>query len=273
MKWFIKPRYTIVKPQSAAVESEAGQSQWTKCVCGGIIYAKDLDANRKVCPACGHHFRMALEERISLLTEAGSFTEINPKITSADPLEFKDSSGAYLDKVRKSIAKTKHNEAVVTGSAMIGPHAVTLSVMDFNFLGGSMGSDVGEKIFRAIMHSVDHGIPCIIVSCSGGARMHEGILSLMQMAKTSAALAKLAEKRIPYISILTDPTTGGVTASFAMLGDVNIAEPNALIGFAGPRVIEQNNARGEGDYRDDDETRRGDACEGARVRQAENETY
>ncbi|MEK6796376.1 MAG: acetyl-CoA carboxylase, carboxyltransferase subunit beta [Spirochaetota bacterium] len=239
MKWFIKPKYTIVRPTTRSAEAEA-PAQWVNCVCGSIIYRKDLDANHKVCTSCGNHFRLTLDERIALLIEENGFEEFNAEITSADPLVFVDSAGTYPAKVKKAIEKTGIQEGVVTGYAKIGRHRVTLSVMDFNFLGGSMGSAVGEKIYRAIMRSYEGSIPCIIVSCSGGARMHEGILSLMQMAKTSAGLAKLAEKKIPYLSIMTDPTTGGVTASFAMLGDVNIAEPKALIGFAGPRVIEQN---------------------------------
>ncbi|MBI4977667.1 MAG: acetyl-CoA carboxylase carboxyltransferase subunit beta [Spirochaetes bacterium] len=239
MKWFIKPKYTIVKTQ-AKMEPDTTQSQWVRCTCGSVLYAKDLEANHKVCTTCGNHFRLSLTERIEHLTEPGSFKAFNEGITSADPLEFIDGSGGYVQKIKKAVEKTKTNEAVTTGYAMIGSHKVTLSVMNFDFLGGSMGSAVGEKIYRAIMKSYEESIPCLIISCSGGARMHEGILSLMQMAKTSAGLAKLAEKSVPFLSILTDPTTGGVTASFAMLGDVNIAEPGALIGFAGPRVIEQN---------------------------------
>lgn len=237
--WFLKPRYTLVKPKTKPEEANS-QSQWAKCPsCEAVLYMKDLKANSNVCPSCAHHFRITSKERIALLCDESSFEEFNMSITSADPLEFVDASGPYTEKVARAIKKTGMNEGVVTGKAKIGGFDAILTVMDFTFLGGSMGSAVGEKIYRAIMKAHDNNIPLIIVSCSGGARMHEGLLSLMQMAKTSAALALLAEKKLPFISILTDPTTGGVTASFAMLGDVNIAEPNTLIGFAGARVIEQ----------------------------------
>lgn len=242
MQWFIKPKYTIVKQKDkSALSEKKAATQWVKCpTCGTIIYNKDLEANRRVCAGCGYHFRLSYQERIALIVDEGTFEEFNSNITSGDPLVFTDASGSYTEKLLRAKQKTGVKEGVVTGYGNVGPHRVTLSVMNFAFLGGSMGSAVGEKIYRAIMRSYEEEIPAIIVSCSGGARMHEGILSLMQMAKTSAGLAKLAEKHVPFISILTDPTTGGVTASYAMLGDVNIAEPGALIGFAGPRVIEQS---------------------------------
>ncbi|HBE02942.1 MAG TPA: acetyl-CoA carboxylase carboxyl transferase subunit beta [Spirochaetia bacterium] len=212
---------------------------WVKCpVCLKVIYIKDLEQNLKVC-TCNYHFRLTAVERINLLADSGSFTEFNSNITSADPLEFTDSKESYIQKIHKTREKLNLNEGVITGYAIISGIEVVLASMEFAFLGGSMGSAIGEKIYRAICASLEKKIPLIIISCSGGARMHEGILSLMQMAKTSAGLAMLAEKKIPFISILADPTTGGVTASFASLGDIIIAEPGALVGFAGPRVIEQ----------------------------------
>ena len=205
---------------------------WTKCKkCEQIIYNKELHENMKVCPKCGFYFRLTAHERIKQLTEDHSFAEIDHNMRASDPLKFPD----YEKKLKAATLA----EAIVCGEGRIGKHAVMLSVMDFGFMGGSMGAVVGEKIVRAAEAALKKKIPLIIISSSGGARMQEGIISLMQMAKTSAALAKLAENNIPYISILTDPTTGGVAASYSMLGDVIIAEPKALIGFAGPRVIEQ----------------------------------
>ena len=205
---------------------------WTKCKkCEQIIFQKDFEENLMVCPKCGYYVRLNSKERIELLTDKASFKEINANLKSVDVLDFP----GYKEK--KDSYKTK--DAICTGEAKIGGHSVAIGVMDFEFMGGSMGSVVGEKIVRLIERAIDKKLPVILVSASGGARMQEGIFSLMQMAKTSAALAKLAKKKLPYISVLTDPTTGGVAASFAMLGDVIIAEPNALIGFAGPRVIEQ----------------------------------
>lgn len=237
-KWFIKPKYTIVRPKQKE-ESKSG-SKWSKCPsCGEIIFNSDLQKNMKVCTSCSHHFRITVEERIEMLVDEGSFQEFDAEISSADPLEFSDASGPYPQKLQRAKDKTGKAEGVVSGTAKIAEHDVVMALQDFRFLGGSMGSAVGEKIYRAIMKAYDTQTPLLIFSCSGGARMHEGILSLMQMAKTSSALARLAEKSVPYISIMTDPTTGGVTASFAMLGDIHIAEPGTLIGFAGPRVIEQ----------------------------------
>ncbi|MBN1621652.1 MAG: acetyl-CoA carboxylase carboxyltransferase subunit beta [Endomicrobiales bacterium] len=205
---------------------------WTKCKkCEQIVYNKALEENLKVCPKCGYYFRLSANERIKQLTEPNSFNEFDQKIAPLNPLNFPE----YTKKAKSSALI----EAVVTGEGKIGPHGVVIAVLDFGFMGGSMGSVVGEKVTRACEHALKKKLPLIIISSSGGARMQEGVLSLMQMAKTSAALERLSENGIPYISILTDPTTGGVTASFAMLGDINIAEPNALIGFAGPRVIEQ----------------------------------
>lgn len=215
------------------------EGMWTKCNnCGEIVYSKEIERNLKVCPKCDYHFRITARERIDLLVDSGSFEEFNSRIESRDPLQFKDSQ-KYPDRIKAAIKKTGLTEAVVSGLCAIGGQKTVLTVFDFFFLGGSMGSAVGEKIARAIEKAVEERCGLVIVSSSGGARMQEGVLSLMQMAKTSANLAKLRRLRLPFISVLTDPTTGGVTASFAMLGDVILAEPKALIGFAGPRVIEQ----------------------------------
>jgi acetyl-CoA carboxylase carboxyl transferase subunit beta len=210
---------------------------WIKCEsCKEIIYRAEVERAGRVCPKCRYPFRMDARERIALLADAGSFEEREQGITSADPLGFRDTK-KYRDRLRAARQKTTLEEAVVCGLARVGGFPVMLCAFEFGFLGGSMGSAVGEKLARAIELAIDKHVPVIIVSASGGARMQEGILSLMQMAKTSAALERLGAAGLPYISVLTDPTTGGVTASFAMLGDVIVAEPRALIGFAGPRVI------------------------------------
>lgn len=212
---------------------------WVKChKCGQAIYTKDLEANLKVCPKCGYHFKLTSAERIKQLTNGAPFNEIAPALTSRNFLNFKDSK-SYSVRIEESILKTGLKDAIVTGITRIGDHEVALGIMDFSFMGGSVGSVVGEKVARLIEAAVEKKVPVIIFSASGGMRMQESIMSLMQMAKASAALGRLRENGIPYISVCTDPTTGGTTASFAMLGDVNIAEPGALIGFAGPRVIEQ----------------------------------
>ena len=216
-----------------SAKKEIPEGLWTKCKkCEQIIYRKKLEENFMICPKCGYYFRLNARERIDLLSEKGSFKEFDQGMVSCDPLKFPD----YEKKLH---TYGPHKDAVVTGETMMGEHKVAVCVMDFEFMGGSMGSVVGEKIVRTIEYAIDNSLPVVIVSASGGARMQEGILSLMQMGKTSAALALLGEKKLPYISVLTDPTTGGVAASYAMLGDVIVAEPNALIGFAGPRVIEQ----------------------------------
>lgn len=191
-----------------------------------------------VCPKCGYHFRLSTQQRLDLLCDRHSFEEFDPDLKSTDPLGFKDSI-RYRERLKRAEKKSDAQEAIRTGRARIEGHKVVLGVFNFGFLGGSMGTVVGEKLTRAVEAAVQEKLPVIIVSASGGARMHEGIYSLMQMAKVTAALVRLAEARLPYISLLTDPTTGGVAASFAMLGDVIVAEPGALIGFAGPRVIEQ----------------------------------
>jgi acetyl-CoA carboxylase carboxyl transferase subunit beta len=218
---------------------EVPENLWTKCsACGDLIYHKELAANLWVCYQCGHHMAITTEQYLELLTDDGSFEETHRGLVSGDPLSFRDSK-RYRDRIKDNRAKTGKEDAVLTGFAKIGGVKVALTIMDFSFLGGSMGSVVGEKIARCVKDGITNRLPVIIVSRSGGARMQESILSLMQMAKTSAMLARLAEEQLPFLSVITHPTTGGVTASFAMLGDVNFAEPGALIGFAGPRVIQQ----------------------------------
>jgi acetyl-CoA carboxylase carboxyl transferase subunit beta len=235
MDWFKKKKVNL-KPVE---RKEMPNGLWVKCDnCNEIIYKKELEKRLYVCPDCNFHFRMNSKQYIDILLDTHSFKEFNKNIKSADPLDFKDSR-KYIEKYRASVQKTGLNEAVVTGNGKIDGIDITICIMDFSFLGGSMGSVVGEKISRAIDIAVEKKQPFIIISASGGARMHEGVLSLMQMAKTSAKLTLLADMKLPYISILTNPTTGGTTASYAMLGDIHIAEPGALIGFAGPRVIKQ----------------------------------
>jgi acetyl-CoA carboxylase carboxyl transferase subunit beta len=210
---------------------------WIKCdSCKEIVYRAEVEKAGRVCPKCRYPFRISARERIALLADAGSFEEHVDGLTTTDPLSFKDTK-RYRDRIRAAREKTGMEEAVICGLARIADHPVVLAVFEFGFLGGSMGSVVGEKLTRAIELAIDKHVPVLIVAASGGARMQEGILSLMQMAKTASALAHLGAAGLPYISVLTDPTTGGVTASFAMLGDIIVAEPRALIGFAGPRVI------------------------------------
>jgi len=227
----------LVKPESNG--DGRSQDAWIKCDgCGEILYRKEVSRHAWVCPNCTHHFRIGSGEFLELLTDPGSFQARYEALSSVDPLEFADSK-KYKDRLKQAKAKGGPSEAVVTGMATIEGHRVGMAVMDFGFMGGSMGSVVGERIARIIRDAVEAMCPVIILSSSGGARMQEGILSLMQMAKTSAMLARLRNAGLPYISILTHPTTGGVTASYATLGDVILAEPNALIGFAGPRVIRE----------------------------------
>lgn len=209
---------------------------WEKCPkCNEIIYKKDIENNLKKCPNCDYYFSMKAVERIELLIDKGSFEEKDKNLLSENPLEFPN----YSEKYENAVKKTGMNEAVISGVGTIFGLKVSIAVMEFEFLGGSMGSVVGEKITRAIERGIEMRIPVVVVSTSGGARMHEGVLSLMQMAKTSGALERLRKSKLPFISIPVNPTTGGVTASFAMLGDIIITEPDALIGFAGQRVIEQ----------------------------------
>lgn len=237
MAWFKRDKPPLAQKDEKKVRVPEGL--WTKCQnCRETLYSKDLEKNHNVCPKCNHHFRISAGKRVELLLDEGSFVEFDADLVSIDFLEFKDSK-SYQERIDAAVAKGGSKDAVICGEGKIEGAAVQVAIFDFSFMGGSMGSVVGEKITRAIERGIEKRMPVIIVSSSGGARMQESILSLMQMAKTSAALAKLREEGLPYISVLTDPTTGGVTASFAMLGDINMAEPNALIGFAGPRVIEQ----------------------------------
>jgi acetyl-CoA carboxylase carboxyl transferase subunit beta len=233
MPWFWKRK----EPGDAGPRTVIPEGLWVKCdSCKEIVYRAEVDRAGRVCPKCRYPFRIGARERIATLVDEGSFEEREQGVSSRDPLGFKDTR-KYTERLKAARAKTGLGEAVVTGLARIGGYPVALAVFDFAFLGGSMGSAVGEKLTRTIELAIAKRVPLLIVSASGGARMQEGILSLMQMAKTAAALGRLAEERLPYLSLLTDPTTGGVTASFAMLGDVILAEPRALIGFAGPRVI------------------------------------
>jgi acetyl-CoA carboxylase carboxyl transferase subunit beta len=221
-------------------EAPSKDDLWTQCVsCKAMLFKEEWLKSWKVCTVCGFHDKLTAYERVELLVDPKSFHEFDKTLTFSDPLKFTDDKGSYADKARQSCEKTGLKEAVLTGRGRIATHKVALAVMDFNFLGGSLGSGTGEKIFKATEYARKHRMPLIIASASGGARMHEGIISLMQMAKTSAALARLHEAGLPYFSLLTNPTTGGVSASYAMLGDLNIAEPGALVGFAGRRVIEQ----------------------------------
>ena len=212
---------------------------WTKCDgCGQVIWRKSLEEGLRVCPKCNYHFRIDAETRLKLLFDDGQYTPMDAMLQSTDPLAFVDSK-PYLERLQSMRASTGRTDAVLSAHGTLDGRPVNICALELSFIGGSMGAVVGEKITRAIERSIERRHPLIVISASGGARMQEGAVSLMQMAKISAALMRLDEERIPYISVLTDPTTGGVTASFAMLGDLNIAEPGALIGFAGPRVIEQ----------------------------------
>jgi acetyl-CoA carboxylase carboxyl transferase subunit beta len=238
MAWFKKAR-TPIASSTAEKPSRVPEGLWVKCpACSQLIYNKDLEQSLNVCPKCTHHFRIGAIDRLKSLFDGGVFREHYPNLISTDPLQFTDTK-PYKERLRRTIEATGLKDAVVVGTGQLDGLDVVVAAMEYTFIGGSMGVVVGEKITRALEMALERRIPAIIVSCSGGARMMEGALSLMQMAKVSAALARLHTARLPFISILTDPTTGGVTASFAMLGDLNLAEPKALIGFAGPRVIEQ----------------------------------
>jgi acetyl-CoA carboxylase carboxyl transferase subunit beta len=237
MAWFKKSKAPIIPVETKKVKMPEGV--WRKCPhCQEIIYAKEIERNLNVCPKCDYHFRISARERIALILDEVSFVERDAGMQSVDFLEFKDSK-RYRDRLRGAIKKSGLNDAVLWGPGTIEGLPVVAAVFDFSFMGGSMGAVVGEKVTRAIEQALADRCPCVVFSSSGGARMQESILSLMQMAKTSAALSRLKEAALPFVSVLTDPTTGGVTASFAMLGDIIMAEPRALIGFAGPRVIEQ----------------------------------
>ncbi len=237
MVWFKRKTEGIVTPTKEKKETPEGL--WYKCPkCKAVVTSEDHEKSNWVCDACGHHHRISSAQYFSLLFDEGKYKELNANIRSADPLQFTDTK-KYTDRIAETEKKSQLKDAVRTGTGKLHKQPVVIACMDFGFIGGSMGSVVGEKIARAIDYSIKNKIPFIIISKSGGARMMEAAYSLMQMAKTSAKLSQLAQAKIPYISILTDPTTGGVTASFAMLGDMNIAEPDALIGFAGPRVVKE----------------------------------
>lgn len=234
MAWFKKKKEIVAEKRVKIPEG-----LWVKCDhCKEIIYKREIEKNLQVCPKCDYHFRISAAERIALIADEESFEEIDPDLATIDPLDFKDSI-PYLERIEENKKKSGLNEAVIYGDALINNRPVVLGMMDFSFMGGSMGSVVGEKITRSVERAMEKRTPLITVSSSGGARMQEGMFSLMQMAKVSAALGRFKETDLLYISILADPTFGGVTASFAMLGDVIIVEPRSLIGFAGPRVIEQ----------------------------------
>ncbi len=235
MAWF-RREHTPLPPQEQ--ESRVPEGLWLKCAsCKEIIYRKEVVKNLGVCPKCSFHFRIPARERLELLFDS-AWKEFDTGLLSADPLQFADTK-PYAARLQDGKAKTDSLDALISAVGPMGGFTTIIGAMEYGFIGGSMGVVVGEKVTRAIEKALAEKLPLVVVSCSGGARMMEGALSLMQMAKISAALARLHEVRLPFLSVLTDPTTGGVTASFAMLGDLNIAEPGALIGFAGPRVIEQ----------------------------------
>ncbi|MDD5542397.1 MAG: acetyl-CoA carboxylase, carboxyltransferase subunit beta [Acidobacteriia bacterium] len=236
MAWFKKEKTPIVSVEQKHVKTEG---LWTKCAsCKQIIWKKDLAANLNVCPKCNFHFKVGARERLEMLFDEGAYFELDADFASNDPLHFSDTK-SYRARLKEAQKATGLKDAIITGDGKLGGRPTLIQAMEYRFIGGSMGAVVGEKICRAIELCIVRRSPLIIVSVSGGARMMEGAISLMQLAKISAGLGRLDDAKVPFISVLTDPTTGGVTASFAMLGDVNIAEPGALIGFAGPRVIEQ----------------------------------
>jgi acetyl-CoA carboxylase carboxyl transferase subunit beta len=236
MAWFKRESSTVDASGEKKVRTEG---LWVKCDdCHKIIWKKDLDANLNVCPNCGRHFRIDARTRLAQLFDGGDYEVADNNLVTTDPLKFVDLK-AYSDRLKRAQKDTGLSDAIINARGKIEGHTAIVSAMEYAFIGGSMGTVVGEVITRAIEKATDERLPLIVVSASGGARMMEGVISLMQLAKISAALARMDSEKVPYISVLTDPTTGGVTASFAMLGDLNIAEPGALIGFAGPRVIEQ----------------------------------
>jgi acetyl-CoA carboxylase carboxyl transferase subunit beta len=238
MAWFARQK-PGVEGTAEADKRVRTEGLWLKCEsCGQIIWKKTLDENMQVCPKCEHHFRLDARARLAMLFDEGSYEELDAELVSTDPLRFEDSK-TYANRLEGMQNATGLADAIISGAGTLAGRRVHICAMELKFIGGSMGAVVGEKITRAIERGLSKREPVIIISASGGARMQEGAISLMQLAKISSALMRLDEARIPYISILTDPTTGGVTASFAMLGDLNIAEPGAQIGFAGPRVIEQ----------------------------------
>ena len=239
MSWFDDLKTPRIRPQDAQRTSKVPEGLWIKCPqCGEILQTKALKVNLQVCAECSHHFRMSARERIDLLTDAGTFEEYGQELFSKDPLEFEDQK-PYKDRLKAAETHTALKDGIIVGKAKMGGLPYHLAVFEFKFMGGSMGVVVGEKITMVFEKALAEKVPAVVVSASGGARMQEGILSLMQMAKTTGLVSQLRNEGIPFISLLTDPTTGGVAASFAMLGDVILAEPGALVGFAGPRVIEQ----------------------------------
>lgn len=235
MSWFERMKSGL----KTKIKRDLPDGLWLKCAsCGSILYQKEVERSLWVCHNCAYHFRISHRQYIQLLIDEGTFKEINPNLSSTDPLKFRDSR-RYLDRIKEARRKTGTREAICTGIGQMGGRPVAIGVMDFAFIGGSMGSAVGEKIARLIDTAMARRLPLIIVSTSGGARMQESAFSLMQMAKTSARLAQFSRVGLPYLSVMTHPTTGGTSASFAMLGDINLAEPKALIGFAGPRIIKE----------------------------------
>jgi acetyl-CoA carboxylase carboxyl transferase subunit beta len=239
MTWFKREKSAIQNPTPVDERRVRTEGLWTKCnACRAIIWKRDLEANWEVCPKCDHHFRLGARRRLELLLDDGQSTEHDAELASSDPLHFTDTR-PYAQRLREAQEKLGMKDAIMTAEGALAGRPVICCSMEFGFIGGSMGAVVGEKVTRAIERSLAAKMPLLIVSCSAGARMMEGAVSLMQLAKVGAALARLDDARVPFISVLTDPTTGGVSASYAMLGDLNIAEPGAMIGFAGPRVIEQ----------------------------------
>ncbi len=239
MSWFNSVKNPKIK-NSKKQNDNIPAGLWKKCVsCQEVMQTTRLSENMNVCPLCGHHYRISARERIDLILDKGSFKEFATELKTNNPLKFEDKQ-SYADRLERAEKKTGQSDGTICGMGTIDGKKLALAVMDFSFMGGSMGVVTGEKITLAMEKGLEHNIPVLVVSCSGGARMQEGILSLMQMAKTSSLRQRLKKASIPYISLLTDPTTGGCAASFSMLGDINIAEPKALIGFAGPRVIEQS---------------------------------
>src|SRR3990172_6398 len=236
MAWFRKEKKALESPREKRVQTEG---LWVKCEgCKQILWKKNLDANFQCCPKCNFHFKLGARPRLEMLFDDGDYREHDARLASTDPLGFRDTK-SYRDRLKKAEKQRGLKDALISAEGLLEGKPIIICAMEFNFIGGSMGAVVGEKITRAIDRCIEQRLPLVIVSCSGGARMMEGAISLMQMAKISAGLARLEDIPKPYISVLTNPTTGGVTASFAMLGDLNVAEPGALIGFAGPRVIEQ----------------------------------
>lgn len=239
MSWFKKKEEEEGGPKEKRGDAKLSGELWIKCnSCNEIIYRRMIERNLQVCPKCNYHFQVPARKRIEWIVDQGTFIEFDAELSSLDPLEFKDLK-RYPQRIKESQEATGHNDAIICGECKIEGQPAMIGVFEFNFMGGSLGSVVGEKITRMIERAIDKRIGVIIFCASGGARMQEGILSLMQMAKTSGALARLHDARLPYISVLTDPTTGGVSASIGMLGDIIIAEPKAMIGFAGPRVIKE----------------------------------